>query len=91
MKQMGIEPELKHYSCMTDVLGRPGRVIEPVKLIEEMPFEPDEAMLGGALAAFAECMEAAGRVSKRLMGMSPGKLERLLYELGKHMFRRCLV
>jgi pentatricopeptide repeat protein len=25
MKHMGIEPELKHYSCMTDVLGRAGR------------------------------------------------------------------
>jgi hypothetical protein len=35
---MGIEPELKHYYCMTDVLGRSGRVIEPVKLIHEMPF-----------------------------------------------------
>ncbi|TVU19353.1 hypothetical protein EJB05_35497, partial [Eragrostis curvula] len=75
MKQRGIEPELKHYSCMADVLGRAGRVIEVVKLIEEMPFEPDEAMLGGALAACRVHgeMEAAERISRRLMDMSPGK------------------
>ncbi|GJN14391.1 hypothetical protein PR202_gb01214 [Eleusine coracana subsp. coracana] len=75
MKQRGIEPELKHYSCMFDVLGRAGRVLEAVKLIDEMPFEPDEAMLGGALAACRVHgeMEAAERISKRLMNMSPGK------------------
>lgn len=75
MKQRGIDPELKHYSCMADVLGRAGRVLEAVKLIEEMPFEPDEAMLGGALAACRVHgeMEAAERISKRLMDMSPGK------------------
>ncbi|OEL33975.1 Pentatricopeptide repeat-containing protein [Dichanthelium oligosanthes] len=75
MKQRGIEPELKHYSCMADMLGRAGRVVEAVKLIEEMPFEPDEAMLGGVLAACRVHgeMEAAEQVSKRLMDMSPGK------------------
>jgi pentatricopeptide repeat protein len=75
MKRWGIEPELKHYSCMADTLGRAGSVIEAVKLIEEMPFEPDEAMLGGVLAACRVHgeMEAAERVSKRLMDMSPGK------------------
>jgi hypothetical protein len=40
-----------------------------------MPFEPDVAMLGGALAACRVHgeMEAAERISKRLMDMSPGK------------------
>jgi hypothetical protein len=44
-------------------------------MIEEMPFEPDEAMLGGVLAACRVHgeMEAAERVSKRLMDMSPEK------------------
>uniref|UniRef100_A0A0A9E6Z1 Pentatricopeptide repeat-containing protein n=1 Tax=Arundo donax TaxID=35708 RepID=A0A0A9E6Z1_ARUDO len=75
MKQWGIEPELKHYSCMADALGRAGRVVEAVKVIEEMPFKPDEAMLGGVLAACRVHgeMEAAERISKRLMNMSPGK------------------
>lgn len=75
MKLSGIEPELKHYSCMADMLGRAGHVVEAMKLIEEMPFEPDEPMLGGVLAACRVHgeMESAEWVSKRLMGMSPGK------------------
>ncbi|KAL6909960.1 hypothetical protein ACP4OV_001218 [Aristida adscensionis] len=75
MTHWGIMPELKHYSCMADVLGRAGCVVEAVKFIEEMPFEPDEAILGGVLAACRVHgeMEAAERVSKRLMGMPPGK------------------
>lgn len=75
MKQQGIKPELKHYSCMADALGRAGRVIEAVNLIEEMPCKPDEAMLGGVLAACRVHgeMDAAERISKRLMGMSPAK------------------
>lgn len=75
MKRHGVKPELKHYSCMADALGRDGRVVAAVKLIEEMPFEPDEAMLGGVLAACRVHgeMEAAERISKKLMGMSPSK------------------
>lgn len=75
MKRCGVEPELKHYSCMADALGRAGCVVEAVKLIEEMAFQPDEAMLGGVLAACRVHgeMEAAERISKRLMGMSPAK------------------
>ncbi|KAG8068728.1 hypothetical protein GUJ93_ZPchr0005g14721 [Zizania palustris] len=39
MKWHGVVPELKHYSCMADALGRDGRVVAAVKLIEEMPFQ----------------------------------------------------
>ncbi|KAM3410459.1 hypothetical protein ACQJBY_002586 [Aegilops geniculata] len=75
MKQRGIKPELKHYSCMADALGRAGRVVEAVNLIEEMPCQPDEAILGSVLAACRVHgeMDAAERISKRLMSMSPAK------------------
>jgi pentatricopeptide repeat protein len=75
MKQRGVKPELKHYSCMADALGRAGRVVEAVNLVEEMPCQPDEAMLGGILAACRVHgeVDAAERVSKRLMAMSPTK------------------
>ncbi|OAY79594.1 Pentatricopeptide repeat-containing protein [Ananas comosus] len=33
----GIKPELKHYSCMADALGRAGRIVEAEGFIEEMP------------------------------------------------------
>lgn len=51
MKRCGVEPEMKHYSCIVDALGRAGLVVEAVKFIEEMHFQSDEAMLGGVLAA----------------------------------------
>ncbi|XP_051200636.1 pentatricopeptide repeat-containing protein At4g14170-like [Lolium perenne] len=75
MKRKGIKPELKHYSCVADALGRAGRVTEAVNLIEEMPCQPDEAMLGGILAACRVHgeVDAAERISKRLMAMSPAK------------------
>ncbi|KAK9929286.1 hypothetical protein M0R45_026390 [Rubus argutus] len=35
-----IEPEVGHYSCMIDLLGRAGKLGEAERLIETMPFSP---------------------------------------------------
>ncbi|KAL0332169.1 UNVERIFIED_CONTAM: Pentatricopeptide repeat-containing protein, mitochondrial [Sesamum calycinum] len=40
----GLEPKLEHYSSMVDVLGRSGRLIDALKLIQEMPFEADDVI-----------------------------------------------
>lgn len=40
----GLEPQLEHYSCMVDILGRYGQVNEALKLIQEMPFEADDVI-----------------------------------------------
>ncbi|OVA10264.1 Pentatricopeptide repeat [Macleaya cordata] len=37
----GLDPQLEHYSCMVDIIGRSGRVNEALKLINEMPLEAD--------------------------------------------------
>ncbi|RZC43655.1 hypothetical protein C5167_036608 [Papaver somniferum] len=37
----GLEPQLEHYSCMVDIIGRSGRVKEALKMINEMPFGAD--------------------------------------------------
>jgi len=37
----GLDPQLEHYTCMVDILGRSGEVNEALKLIREMPFEAD--------------------------------------------------
>ncbi|KAL9667064.1 hypothetical protein QQ045_001410 [Rhodiola kirilowii] len=39
------------YGCMVDILGRAGRVHEASELINRMPFEPDESVLGALLGA----------------------------------------
>ncbi|KAL3525805.1 hypothetical protein ACH5RR_014177 [Cinchona calisaya] len=40
----GLDPQLDHYSCMVDILGRSNRVTEALKLIQEMPFEADDVI-----------------------------------------------
>lgn len=47
----GISPTIEHYGCMVDLLSRGGHLEEALRLIENMPFEPDavvwRALLGG--------------------------------------------
>ncbi|XP_024542737.1 pentatricopeptide repeat-containing protein At1g11290, chloroplastic-like [Selaginella moellendorffii] len=33
----GVEPQIEHYSCMVDILGRANRLPEAVELLERMP------------------------------------------------------
>ncbi|CAI0454396.1 unnamed protein product [Linum tenue] len=40
-KEHRLEPEIEHYSCMVDLLGRSGKTEEALRLIEGMPFEAD--------------------------------------------------
>lgn len=35
-----IEPEMRHYSCMVDLLGRAGRLKEAVDFIDRIPIKP---------------------------------------------------
>ncbi|KAK9103044.1 hypothetical protein Sjap_020298 [Stephania japonica] len=40
-KAHNIAPQLDHYVCLVDLLGRAGRLEEAVHVIETMPFKPD--------------------------------------------------
>ncbi|KAK6247782.1 hypothetical protein QUC31_019347 [Theobroma cacao] len=46
--KFGLSPQLKHYSCMVDLLGRAGLLVEAEELINGMEIEPD-AVVWGAL------------------------------------------
>ncbi|XP_062108461.1 pentatricopeptide repeat-containing protein At5g19020, mitochondrial-like [Humulus lupulus] len=46
-----IEPDIKHYGCMVDLLGRAGRLEEAEDLIKSMPMEADFVLWGTVLAA----------------------------------------
>ncbi|CAA0832036.1 Pentatricopeptide repeat-containing protein [Striga hermonthica] len=46
----GFSPNVKHYSCMVDLLARCGCLDEAVGLIKEMPFEPSVSIWGALLA-----------------------------------------
>ncbi|MQL72488.1 hypothetical protein Taro_004811 [Colocasia esculenta] len=49
MQKHDIKPELKHYSCMVDLLSRAGHLSESHKLIQKMPMEPDSIIWGALL------------------------------------------
>lgn len=44
LSDYGLDPQLEHYSCMVDILGRSGQVIEASKLIQKMPFQADDVI-----------------------------------------------
>ncbi|XP_051114914.1 pentatricopeptide repeat-containing protein At4g19191, mitochondrial [Andrographis paniculata] len=47
----GINPGLDHYACMTDLLGRRGKLKEALDFIQEMPMKPDAGIWGSLLGA----------------------------------------
>ncbi|CAJ1873403.1 unnamed protein product [Sphenostylis stenocarpa] len=51
LSKYGIQAEMEHYTCMVDLYGKAGQFDEAVKLIENMPFEPDVVLWGALLAA----------------------------------------
>ncbi|KAF8403855.1 hypothetical protein HHK36_011961 [Tetracentron sinense] len=49
--QDGVDPEIEHYGCVVDLLGRGGRVDKAFTFIKQMPFEPTAAIWGSLLGA----------------------------------------
>ncbi|KMZ58425.1 Pentatricopeptide repeat-containing protein [Zostera marina] len=48
-KDYNLKPEIEHYCCMVDLLGRAGLLEEAYGLIKTMPMEPDEFIWGAML------------------------------------------
>ncbi|KAJ8767556.1 hypothetical protein K2173_017625 [Erythroxylum novogranatense] len=46
-----VDPDIKHYGCMVDLLGRAGRLQEAERLIRSMPMKADVVIWGTLLAA----------------------------------------
>ncbi|KAL0381535.1 UNVERIFIED_CONTAM: Pentatricopeptide repeat-containing protein, chloroplastic [Sesamum angustifolium] len=51
IRDYGIEPGYKHYTCMVDLLGRAGRLEEAHRFIVNMPIEPNTLVWETLLAA----------------------------------------
>ncbi|KAF8379755.1 hypothetical protein HHK36_029204 [Tetracentron sinense] len=49
MSHYNVEPTLKHYTCMVDLLSRTGQLIKAYELIDKMPVEPDPVIWGALL------------------------------------------
>ncbi|KAK3154651.1 hypothetical protein QOZ80_2BG0193370 [Eleusine coracana subsp. coracana] len=50
-RKHGIEPEIEHYGCIVDLLGRAGRFQYVMNVIQDMKVEPDEVIWGSLLNA----------------------------------------
>ncbi|KAL1817106.1 hypothetical protein DCAR_0521520 [Daucus carota subsp. sativus] len=50
-ERYNIEPQLDHYVCKVDLLGRAGRLAEAVGVIESMPFQPNALVYKTLLGA----------------------------------------
>lgn len=51
MVKYGLRPELDHYSCLVDLLGRAGLVEEARDVISRMPFSPNAIIWGSLLSS----------------------------------------
>ncbi|CAK9162961.1 unnamed protein product [Ilex paraguariensis] len=58
-RDYGVVPEIEHYGCMIDLLGRGGRLKEALRLVHSMPVEPN-AIIWGALLEACRMHNAVG-------------------------------
>ncbi|KAF8400242.1 hypothetical protein HHK36_013539 [Tetracentron sinense] len=49
--RFGIKPDLNHYTCMVDLLGRSGKLPEALAIIEQKVADPDSGIWGALLSA----------------------------------------
>ncbi|XP_047945213.1 putative pentatricopeptide repeat-containing protein At1g56570 [Salvia hispanica] len=69
-----ITPDQEIYGCVVDLLGRAGRLQEAYKLIEAMPFMPDESVWGAFLGACKahKLAELGSKAARRVLDLRPG-------------------
>nr|TKS02534.1 pentatricopeptide repeat-containing protein [Populus alba] len=72
-KDYGLVAKPDHYTCMVDLLGRAGKLVEAVDLIEKMPFKPHAAVFGTLLGAcrIHKNTEMAEFASQKLLNLDP--------------------
>ncbi|KAL3528890.1 hypothetical protein ACH5RR_008212 [Cinchona calisaya] len=69
----GIEPNVVHYGCMVDLLGRAGQIKEAYKVIKDMPMKPNTIVWGALLGACRvhKDVEMAEKAAKQLLQLEP--------------------
>ncbi|KAL4342935.1 hypothetical protein AHAS_Ahas11G0028100 [Arachis hypogaea] len=69
----GIQPEMEHYGCMVDLLGRAGLIDEAVELIETMDVPPDPVLWATLLDACKVhgFVEMGERIGNKLLQLDP--------------------
>lgn len=71
--QHGIEPNVTHYGCMVDLLGRAGHLKEALEVINNMPVKPNSIVWGALLGACRVHRDAemAEMAAKQILELDP--------------------
>ncbi|RDX74060.1 Pentatricopeptide repeat-containing protein, mitochondrial, partial [Mucuna pruriens] len=69
----GMRPEIEHYACMVDLLGRAGHLEEAKVLVKKMPIPPNEVVLGSLLGScYAHGkLQIGEKIMRELIQMDP--------------------
>ncbi|CAJ1968140.1 unnamed protein product [Sphenostylis stenocarpa] len=72
-EEHAVRPDVKHYTCMVDLLGRAGRLDEALRLIETITVEKDERLWSAFLGAcrIHGNMELAEKAANSLLELQP--------------------
>lgn len=73
MVNFNVDPTLKHYTCMVDLLGRAGKLDEAYRLIKRMPMEPDSVVWSSLLGSCVVSgnIELGEMAARRLIELEP--------------------
>ncbi|KAG6530287.1 putative pentatricopeptide repeat-containing protein At3g13770, mitochondrial [Zingiber officinale] len=68
-----LKPEIGHYGCVVDLLGRAGRIEEALDVIKNMPYEPTSALWNSLLGAcrLHAKISIGEVVARKLLDMEP--------------------
>lgn len=71
--QHGIKPNVTHYGCMVDLLGRAGRLEEAHEVIVNMPVKPNSIVWGSPLGACRvhKNVQLADMAAKQILELEP--------------------
>lgn len=69
-----LRPTVEHYTCMVDLLGRAGRLLEAQELISSMPMPADGAIWGALLGAckIHKNVEIGEEAFEHIVKLEPG-------------------
>lgn len=68
-----IEPTMKHYILIVDMLGRAGRLNQTLKFIQRMPIDPNFLMWGTLLCSYRvyKDYEMVALATQRILQLEP--------------------
>ncbi|MED6182303.1 Pentatricopeptide repeat-containing protein [Stylosanthes scabra] len=76
METHGINPQVVHYGCMVDLLGRAGLLEEALDLVQSMPMEPNDVIWGSLVASCRKHnnVEMAQFAADKIIQLTPEKV-----------------